>query len=33
MAARSDVRTYPGFLGATVLCLTILYTPLLVVML
>jgi spermidine/putrescine transport system permease protein len=32
MAARGDVRRYPGFLGATILCLVILYTPLLVVM-
>ena len=32
MATRKfNVRSYPGFLGITVLCLTILYVPLMVV--
>lgn len=31
MAGRLDIRRYPGFLGVTVVCLFILYTPLLVV--
>ena len=32
MAGRRDVRRYPGFAAMTVLCLTILYVPLFVVM-
>ena len=32
MAARLDIRRYPGFAAMTVLCLTILYVPLAVVM-
>jgi spermidine/putrescine transport system permease protein len=32
MAARGGVRRYPGFLAATIVCLAILYIPLLVVM-
>lgn len=31
MANRYDLRRYPGFLGVTILCLVILYAPLLVV--
>jgi spermidine/putrescine transport system permease protein len=33
MAQRLDIRRYPGFAAMTALCLTILYVPLLVVML
>ena len=32
MRGRGDPRTYPGFLGMTVVCLVVLYAPLLVVM-
>ena len=32
MAGRLDIRRYPGFAAMTVLCLTILYVPLMVVM-
>ena len=32
MAGRLDIRRYPGFAAMTVLCLTILYLPLVVVM-
>jgi hypothetical protein len=32
MAGRLDIRRYPGFAAMTVLCLTILYVPLVVVM-
>ena len=32
MAARHDLRRYPGFLPVTILCLVILYAPLIVVM-
>ena len=32
MTARHDVRRYPGFLPVTILCLVVLYAPLIVVM-
>ncbi|PRY25517.1 spermidine/putrescine transport system permease protein [Aliiruegeria haliotis] len=31
MASNTDVRNYPGFVGITILCLVILYAPLIVV--